>query len=159
MARVASPASLGLGIVFLALGALSIADANRITNHVRKPGTFDVLGPDGYIFYVGILLIVLAGILGFVSLRQEAQPSRQCAQSARSHVYLLIFAVTALYAALVPIVGYTAATALYFVSALRVLGGRTWPADLSSAMILTIMFYTAFVYFADLPMPRGWLFD
>jgi hypothetical protein len=51
-----------LGLLFLVFGAVSIRDAQRIASTIRKRGTLDVIGPDGYLEGTAVLLIVV-GIL------------------------------------------------------------------------------------------------
>ena len=68
-----------MGLSFLVFGAISIWDALRISGTVRLRGTLDLVGPDGYLLGVAVLLIVVGFLLliqGVSEARKRPRPRR-----------------------------------------------------------------------------------
>ncbi len=149
--------SIGLSCAFLLFGVLSIWDALRIRGTVRKPGLFDVLGPDNYFLGVGVVLLLLGVLLAASALRDARQPGEREPAPQTSRLYLVAFALTVLYALGILGIGYALATVIFFILALRLLGGQSWTVDIATSLALTLIFYVLFIYLADIPLPAGWL--
>lgn len=150
--------ALGLGGFFAVAGALSVWDALRIRETVRRPGLFDVLGPDNYLLGVGLILLPLSALLAASAFRAAPQLEEKAPPPQASRLYLAAFALTALYVLGILIAGYVFVTALYyFLCMLRLLGGQRWSVDIGTSVALTATFYVLFVYLADIPLPQGWL--
>lgn len=149
-----------LGIVMLGFAAISVRDAARITAVYRKPGAFDVVGPDRYMEGVAIvvgvigLALVLSVLLAWARRTATRAAARRDDASSR---HLSIMAIIIAYAALMPILGYTPATLLFFLVTFAAMGVRGGGAVVTWSIASTAGFYAAFIKLADMPLPQGWL--
>jgi hypothetical protein len=60
------------GVLFIALGVLSMVDGWRVTEQARPTGNFDAIGPDRYLMGLGALMLI-AGLWRLLA-RLEAEP-------------------------------------------------------------------------------------
>ncbi len=147
-----------LAVAMLIFSVASVMDAGRITSAYRVPGAFDLLGPDRYLTGAGILI----GVLGLALLVQSILALRTATSSRvpslgsdESRRHLLIAAILVGYAVLIPVLGYTAATFVFFPFAFRIMGVSDWRYVALWSVASTAAFYLSFVVLADMPLPKG----
>jgi len=158
-----------LGIALLVFGVASILDARRIGSTIRRRGTLDIVGPDGYLLGVGVLLLLLGVLLAlqaWLQWRRAAPRDAGAAAAAAAaatatadeggYAHFALIAALLGYAVLLPIAGYAASTVVFLLAVFRIMGVRSWARSAAGALALTILFYVAFTRVADLPLPRGW---
>lgn len=148
-----------LGITLVVFSVASMLDAARISETLRQPGVFDLVGPDRYLMGTGILLLVLGVGLLYQGARQVYAGGRHAPgaggdSDANTHLWLLGGIVV--YAVLMATVGYTISTLVFFLIAFRVMGMRSWGWVVGSAVVVTSCFAILFRYAADMPLPKGW---
>lgn len=143
----------GLGLILI--GAILTWDGRRLWQDERADSMFDVLGPDRYIILMGGLLI-LTGIVIGLSKTVPAGAARQ--DIGKSYLTPAVFTVAlSVYALIIPWLGYTGATFLFFVAAFFLAGRRNIVPTLVTSTISAACFYLLFPYLADMPLPRGFL--
>jgi hypothetical protein len=142
------------GVLFIALGIVSMVDGWRITEQARPTGNFDAIGPDRYMMGLGALML-LAGLWRLLS-RQEAQPgARGATDSDGLPILASTLGLFAAFAFAVPFLGFSLACFLFLAAQLWVLSGWAWWKAVAVAVPLAIAFHAAFVTFADMPFPKG----
>jgi hypothetical protein len=149
-----------LGLAFEVFAIASLLDANRITTNLRRPGVFDLMGPDRYLMAIGVILLLLGLGLIFQGVRQlrTATPTATlpvATEPVRTHLWLL--GAIILYVVLMPVAGYAIATLAFFLAAFRIMGMHRWGWTIGSAVLVTASFVLIFVWAADMPLPKGWL--
>lgn len=160
--------SIILGVLFVLFGTVSIWDAQRIASTIRRRGTLDLIGPDGYLngaagllIVVGVLLLV-KGVNDWRKARARVPaivpatvaPDDPTASTSR---HLALLAVLIAYAVLLPILGYAIATVIALTALFRIMGVNGWWRVLAWAIGTTAVFHFGFVVIADLPLPAGLL--
>jgi len=143
------------GILFIALGVLSMVDGWRVTEQARPTGNFDAVGPDRYMMGLGALMLI-AGLWRLMS-RPETEPQgRAGANSGELPTLALALALFAAFAFAVPYIGFSPACFLFLAALLWVLSGWAWWKAIAVAVPITLVFHVAFVTFADMPFPKGY---
>jgi hypothetical protein len=144
------------GVLFIALGILSMIDGWRITEQARPTGNFDAIGPDRYMMGLGALMLI-AG-LWQLSARPEAEAqARGEPGSGELPTLALTLGLFAAFAFAVPYIGFSLACFLFLAAQLWVLSGWAWWRAVAVAVPIAIAFHLAFVNFADMPFPKGYL--
>jgi hypothetical protein len=154
------------GLFFVLLGLVSIADGWRITQQAREGANFDAIGPDRYLIALGGLLLAA----GIWRTCQRAEPASIASGSARqeprgepdgaeARTLLLTVAALAGFALLVPIVGFTPASLLFLIAQLRIMADWPWWRIVLAALTIAAALDVTFVRFADMPLPKGSLWD
>ena len=148
-----------LGIAFLVFGGVSIWDARRIAGTIRRRGTLDIVGPDGYLMGVAVLLLVIGAslVIGAWLQRRRAVTAAAQSQAAEGgYAHFALMGALVVYAAIMPAAGYALSTLAFLVAVFRVMGVSSWVRCVVGALVLTALFYGAFTGIADLPLPRGY---
>jgi hypothetical protein len=146
------------GVLFLLLGAVSLADGWRIARQAREGANFDAIGPDRYLIALGALML----LGGLWRLLRNPEPAVETAAAAADgdggamSSLLLTVGQLAAFALLVPVLGFAPTCFLFVAVQLRMLGGWTWWRSLGVAALIAISFHIAFIGFADMPLPKGY---
>jgi putative tricarboxylic transport membrane protein len=146
-------------LVVLGLGILSIVEGVRLTymEHIQM---YDVLGPGTYNAGVGVLLVVISVVYA-VSFRGERQ-KKEGADPGKSQFkqqMVVMFATLGMYITLIHFVGYLSATLVFFLLMNRVVGFRSWWANGSMSLAVSMAFYLLFVHGLDMIFPKGALLE
>jgi hypothetical protein len=143
------------GVLFIALGVLSMVDGWRVAEQARPTGNFDAIGPDRYMMGLGALMLI-AGLWRFLS-RPETEPQGRAGTSSDELPTLsLALGLFAAFAFAVPYIGYSPACFLFLAALLWVLSGWPWWKAIAVAVPIAIVFHVAFVDLADMPFPKGY---
>jgi Tripartite tricarboxylate transporter TctB family len=150
------------GIPFMLIGAASIVDGWRIAREAREGANFDAIGPDRYLLALGVVMLA-AGLWRLVSrpeVRAEPDDGGGAAQTAGTRwTLVLVVAMLAGFAGAAPAIGFSLACFLFLVAQFWLLGARPWWKLAGGAAAATVTFHAAFVWLADMPLPRGYLWD
>jgi hypothetical protein len=146
--------------VLLALGATGLVGGltaylrvdPRMQSSWLKPGAFVSL------ISVGLILSALAYAWASLGRREEAggDPAKA---GFDARLVLLVYVTVALYAFLIPTIGYLPATAFFLLAQFRLLGVESWVRNAALTIIVTVVFYIVFVRWGGMVFPEGGLFD
>ncbi|MCO5090105.1 tripartite tricarboxylate transporter TctB family protein [Bosea sp. (in: a-proteobacteria)] len=136
------------GVGLTIIGAVMIWDGWLLGQNERATSVFDFLGPDRYGMLIGAL-IAFCGLV--ISLSRSTN-----AAAGEGNLAPVSFTIAlSAYAAIMPWLGYTIATFVFFVAAFLLAGRRKLLPTLFAGAVSTAGFYFIFVYFADMPLPTG----
>lgn len=147
-------------IVVIFLAALGIADAWKLSSLVRAGGTFhDVIGPDRYLGVISAGLL-FCGVWNLVAVLRNSKPPQAKTEKKEGtqvkQVVLVVFLLFA-YTFAIPMLGYLLATSIFFPVIYFIFGLRPWPKSIIIGLITAALFYAIFAYFAEMPLPKGFL--
>lgn len=151
-------------LVMVAVGALSIVEGIRLILKGELQ-TYDALGPGFYSIAVGSVLILI-GLVYFVSERKRVIGAAKIARAPRpvgmtDYKKTMVGMVVAMiaYILLMDLAGYLLATVVFFLIINRIVGFRSWLANLGVTALMTAAFYLVFVSWLGIIFPRGLLVD
>jgi len=133
----------------------------RMQSSWLKPGVYvSVLS-------AGLMLTALAyAYLGFRATSpapreaiREVGVAASDAESGSSGRVLAVFGIVAIYAFLIPLLGYVLATLFFLLAQFRTLGVGSWRLNAVISLAVTALFYVIFIHYGGLEFPRGGLFD
>ncbi|WP_375459938.1 tripartite tricarboxylate transporter TctB family protein [uncultured Enterovirga sp.] len=142
------------GVLLAAGGLLFVWDGRRLGREARADGMFDDLGPDRYIMLLGGLLAV-AGVAIALQAKPDKEVQRQRPALWPPSLPVLFTLAIAGYALLMPWLGYTAATFLFFAVAFGMASRRPWQSTAAMSVVSTALSYVLFVRVANMPLPGG----
>jgi hypothetical protein len=140
--------------LFMLLGAVSLADGWRIASQAREGANFDAIGPDRYLMALGALMIA-AGVWSLLGRMQPQTAAQHDGGAAWSLV--LTLGMLASFVLALPYLGFAPACFLFIAAQLRLLGRWPWWRCLAAAAPIALAFHLAFITFADMPLPKGYL--
>ena len=145
-------AELAVAALFLAVGAIVIADSVRLgfgwqEVHGPRPGYFP--------FYIG-LLICLASLVNIVrALLLPRAANRPFVHVGQLKMVLAVLVPTAVFAGLVGWIGMYVAAILYIGFFMRWLGQYAWWKVLAVSFGTATVFYLVFEKWFKVPLPKG----
>jgi hypothetical protein len=149
--------------VVVILGVFSISEGIRLVL-AEKVHKLDVLGPGYYNVGLGSLLVI-AGLIYFVSARKKASPSEEkkavkqpAGNSEYQKMMISMIVVMVAYIFLMQLAGYLLASLVFFFLINRIAGFRSWLTTLGATLLMTASFYVIFVMWMGIIFPRGLLF-
>ena len=173
-------------VVAIVLGVAGCLEASRIRETVRPTSpSFGVVGPDGYLFAVAGALVVggiffsagrfLSGLRAPRRSPADDSPTRALvaelvdggvveqepvSTQGRGDVarIAVLGALLALYVYGITTLGYAVSTLLFIAFAAKASGFKSWWRVVPFAVAVTVFAYFLFVYEAQLPLPKGYLF-
>ncbi len=154
---------IGEVLVIFLIGFLSIFDGIRLVR-AKELQTFDALGPGYYSVGIGAVLIIV-GIAYFLierkTVAENAAAKAMAGPATADYKKTMIgmLAVMAGYIVLVDYVGYLLSTAVFFLFINRIVGFKSWLANLGASALMTATFYIVFITWLGIVFPRGSLFD
>ena len=147
--------SIGVGVVLVALAGVALIEARRLYRLRTDFVAGAVVGDDTFPMIVGVALAALGVyMLGWARLPRVAAALPLGTVRARMLAGASLLVV---YAVLVPILGYTAATALVSVALFGAMGGYPWPMALALGAVTTGALYVLFRVWLLQPLPSGLL--
>jgi putative tricarboxylic transport membrane protein len=114
-------------------------------------------GPGSGFFpvWLGSAMAVLAVVL-FVHARRSPEPATAwLPRGHRGRRLLGVLALTAIFIALLKIVGMIAGTALFLVALLRFIEGHSWRVSVAVAVAVAVVNWLVFTYWLQVPFPVG----
>jgi putative tricarboxylic transport membrane protein len=127
-----------------------------LTAAVRYP-YWGANGPGSGFFpvWLGSAMAVLAVVL-FIHARRSREPATAWLPRGHGGRRLLgVLALTAIFIALLKIVGMIAGTALFLVALLRFIEGHTWRVSVAVAVAVAVVNWLVFTYWLQVPFPVG----
>jgi Tripartite tricarboxylate transporter TctB family len=148
-------------IAFMSLGTVSLADGWRISQEAREAANFDAIGPDRYLLALGLLMLGTGLWRLLRPGESEPQPGQSAVGAPASmalHVVLTLGALAA-FVALIPVLGFSLAAVVFLAAQLQILGGWPWWKNAAAAAVIGLAFHATFVWLADMPLPRGYIWN
>ena len=146
------------GILMGLIGILAFLEGLRLIVYKDPMVVYDVLGPGYYILIISIALI-MTGLFHIIANRQKKSPVEKLPpKSTFGSQVLITIAVCAIYIYLITIVGYVAASVIFFLLEFRVMGIKSWRVNFLLTVVLTGVNYLVFVKYCDMVFPRGIFF-
>jgi hypothetical protein len=143
------------GLIFMALGCVSLVEGWHITQVAREGGNFDAVGPDRYLMGVGVALLGLGLWLAInpPQLSKEAEDYRLPADVKTNLIVCL--GMLAAFTLALPYTGFTLGCFVFLAVLFKRLGNWSWARSTAAAAISAAVFYLGLVRFADVPLPSG----
>ena len=147
-------------IAFMLIGAASLIDGSRIAYYAREGANFDAIGPDRYLLALGVVMLT-AGLWRLLSRTPDADALRgpNAPPVAITPRLVLTLALLAGFAGLAPVIGFSLACLLFLTLQLRLQSSWPWWKSAAVAAAITLAFHVAFVGLADMPLPKGYIWD
>jgi hypothetical protein len=149
------------GLIFVLIGLISLVDGWRITLQAREAANFDAVGPDRYLLALGVVLLS-SGAWSMLGHQQPARQSRVLSEAkpgGMTSTLVLTLAALAGFAALTPLLGFSLACFLFLALQLWLLASWPWWRSLVIAAVIAAAFHVTFISLADMPMPKGALWN
>ena len=138
-------------VLLLAFGAGYALTAARSYTYWGAHGP----GSGFFPFWLGVAMAVLAALFLVGAVRQSG-PGAAWLPDRRGAVRLVaVVGASALFIALVPLLGMTLATALFLLGLLRFLEGHTWPTALGVSVTTAAANWAIFTWWLSVPFPTG----
>ncbi len=145
------------GVVLIALGLLSVAEAIRLFIDKASEIIQDELGAGSYVLLIGIPLIIV-GMVHLFSYRSMPRLEKVTVDKSLRVRMMSIFGVCAIYTFLIGIIGYLSATLLFFFLHFYVVGIKSWRTNIIITLSISLGYYIVFVKYCDMVFPRGIFF-
>jgi hypothetical protein len=141
---------------FIGIGLLCVGESYRL--YVTRPPHVlaQELRPGLYVLLVGLVLLV-AGASHLALSLKDAEEEREPVDAETKRRIAAIIAGLAGYAVLIMLVGYPAASFLFFLATLKVLNVDSWIKNISFSAVLTLVCYALFVQYFNIIFPTGLL--
>ena len=143
-------------LAVMALAAVGLSDARRLSGALRSSGTYHGdMGPDIYLAVVSSALL-LCGVWHLTRGRVDSSPrADEGPDHGMRQVRRLVVLLVA-YMAAFSSLGYLLATLIFFPVAFFLFGVRPLK-SVAIGVLAAAIFYVLFAYFAELPLPKGLL--
>jgi putative tricarboxylic transport membrane protein len=141
--------------LMIAFGGFAVVDGFRVQANERPDAMFDDIGPDRYIMGLGGVLALIGLLMMFERRPVEALAGGDAERASGVPPYVLLLAITAVYALAIPYVGYTIATIVFLVLAFWIAGVTSLVRSLVYGVVTSALFWWLFVRLTAMPLPRG----
>ncbi len=143
-------------VLIAALGVVLIIGALQFIN---PPGSHDRLGPSAFPLGLGVLLLILAAALAVATWRRIASTAttRPLVLGHTPWSFLVDITALALYALLLPSVGYVITTLVYTSVVVFLCGEGGWKSKLFIPLGFVALTYVVFVTILGINLPQGGL--
>jgi hypothetical protein len=137
------------GLILAIFGIVGIIEGLRLNR--RSEEADDAFGPGWYLIILSLVLITC----GFIYLASTFKGRDKKTEAALTWKGPASYAIVAmiLSCALLPYIGYFISTAAFLLAATRLFGEQSWVRAILIAGLSAAVFWVAFVYLAQIPMP------
>jgi len=143
------------GILLLIFSFVGIGEGIHLVVYKDPYAIFDPIGPGFYILIPSIILMAIGFVHVFVNYKKSIDVEKVAISGEMRKRMINMIAVLATYILLMNFVGYFLASIIFFLLIFRVVGIKPWPITIFLTLLLTVCFYTLFVYFCHMVFPRG----
>ena len=143
------------GGILVALGAVAIVEAHRLSGLREEMVAGAVVGDDTFPWIIGVALLLL-GLYAIFAARWAVTDVRFPAGAVGRQVLTTAGALVA-YCAITPYLGYTLATLVVSTLLYRAMGAYRWPVATLAGAATTGALYLMFRVCLNEPLPTGWL--
>jgi putative tricarboxylic transport membrane protein len=118
--------------------------------------------PGVYVLVISVALMLTALVYGWAALRAasatSSEPTSDAGGASATRTVALVFAAVALYALLIPLIGYLPSTVLFLLAEFRLLGVESWRRNAILTLVAAALFYVVFVQYGEMVFPHATLF-
>lgn len=143
------------GILLLIFSFVCIVEGLHLVIYKDPYTLFDPIGPGFYILIISILLMAVSFVHLFVNYKKNIDMEKVAISREMRKRMINMIAVFAIYILLISFIGYFLASIIFFLLIFRVVGIKSWSITILLTLLITVCFYTLFVYFCRLVFPRG----
>jgi hypothetical protein len=141
------------GILLLAAASASMAEGLRLASQPKDVHIQDVIGPGFYLFFLGLPLLAVSVAHMVVSHKKSTTEEKPETDRKMRIRMLLMTATLGAYILAIDIVGYLAASFLFFLLELRIVGIKSWAKSIVSSIAFAVIYYLVFVRFCNMIFP------
>ena len=143
------------GILLLVISFVGLAESLRLVS-VRDPHTvYDTLGPGYYILFLSLALMAAGALHIAVNYRKRIAVTKlEVDRGLRKRMIGMILTL-ALYTLAINFFGYLVSTVLFFLLEFRIVGIKSWRANILLTTVLTAAYYVVFIQYCNMVFPRG----
>jgi hypothetical protein len=151
------------GITLLVTGFIAVAEGLRLTKKIDPDAVTDVLGPGYYIFFLGLILVIIGVTYLSVNYKnifyrkKESLHRRTNGKKASRTVFYMIL-VFVIYLTFIHIAGYIFPTLIFFFLEFRLAGVNSWKRNIMLTLLITAVFYLIFIRYCRIVFPQGLFF-
>ena len=140
-------------------GIVSMVEALRLIIFKNPYVLYDTFGPGWFILLASIGFMITSAAYFFKNYKKTDGDNTAVAdqEATRTVVFAILAATIYIYS--INFVGYTFATAVFFLLGFRIFGVKPWRKVALLTVLLTGIFYVTFVKFCAMIFPRGYLFS
>ena len=142
--------------VFTVIGAAGVLEALRLGK--QHNDLYQMMGPGMYILGLGLVLLVAAVVHLRLSGRGTDRPRDDGVSAAMRRRTFGLVALLCVNNVLIDVLGYAAASVVFFLGAYWLSGVRSWVQNLMLSLVSTAVFYAVFVQLCSVIFPEGLLF-
>jgi hypothetical protein len=143
------------GLIYLLLGAVSLAEGWHIAGTARDGANFDAIGPDRYLMALGASLIVV-GLWLALRPPQSADGTQGTYWPVQARTNLIVcIAMLAAFTLAMPYIGFTFGSFVFLSVLFRFLSDWSWLRSTGAAALASAFFYVGLFRLADVPLPSG----
>lgn len=142
------------GTMLIALSLWAMTEGYRLVVDKDPNALYDVLGPGYYIFVLSFVLLATGITHMFITREKAAAPQAPATREMRVRLFGAIGGIV-LYLLLISIIGYPAATVIFFLIQFRIVGITSWKLNLALTLAITACYYFIFQEYCGMIFPRG----
>jgi putative tricarboxylic transport membrane protein len=143
------------GIILLVIGFVGLAESIHLVSDIDPHAVYDTLGPGYYILFLSLALMVTGALHIVVNYgKGRAAAKVEVNMELRKRMIGMILAL-ALYTLVISYAGYLVSTVLFFLLEFRIVGIKSWRANILLTVVLTAVYYVVFVQYCSMVFPRG----
>lgn len=143
------------GAVLLVISTISLVEGIRLVVEKDPQALYDPLGPDFYILFLGIAMMITAITHVVVNYTKPSSLQKVAPDQGMRIRMVGITVVCAAYICLISLIGYLWATLFFFLLGFKIIGVKSWATNLVLTFFLTAFYYIVFVKYCTMPLPKG----
>jgi hypothetical protein len=122
-----------------------------------------LLAPGLYVLALSGLLLLTALVYVYLSSRKASRTATVAVPQTQgpwvSSIVVKMVGAFALYAYLIDLIGYMVPTLLFLFTGFRLLGVKSWKANLVLTALVAAVFHIVFIKYCEMQFPHGRLFE
>lgn len=147
------------GAVVFGIGLMTLIEGIRLTVYKDAHSVEDIVGPGRYLIFLSVFMMLVGAIFFVSEFRSTKEKKVEAGNpSALSKTLPIIFALV-VYIVLLYLIGYLGSTLVFFILMHRVMGFKSWTANIAVSAGIALALYGLFVMFLGMIFPRGILFS
>ena len=143
----------GMILVFISL--VGIGEGFRLIFQKDLQAIPDIIGPGFYVLFISLALMGTGLIHLIFSGRKESRLKKVDGSRETRMKMVGMLAALVLFTILIYVVGFLAASAIFYLLEFRIVGIKSWGANAVLTSIITALYYVVFVHYCNMIFPQG----